>query len=92
MGSRLGPPPDRWQGDVTPAPRPGAEDKLATSVEEVSNAWKNVKNVADGGKGTDLYDLLSHSVRDTQYSLQYPGVSAHQPLPAFFSMYSDEQR
>lgn len=22
----------------------------------------------------DLYDLLSHSVRDTQYSLQYPGV------------------
>ena len=40
----------------------------ATSIDEVSNAWKNVKGVTDGGKGVDLYDLLSHSVRDTQYS------------------------
>ena len=24
----------------------------------------------------DVYDLLSQSVRDTQYSLQHPGVSS----------------
>ena len=50
---------------------------VPTSIDEVSNAWKNVKSVTDGGKGIDLYDLLSHSVRDTQYSLQFPGVSTH---------------
>ncbi|CAL8471349.1 g10891 [Coccomyxa elongata] len=70
------PPPGRWQGDEIPASNrshAGPSTSSAASVDEVGNAWKYVKSVTDGGKGVDLYDLLSHSVRDTQYSLQYPG-------------------
>jgi hypothetical protein len=74
MAGRLGPPPAMWQGDVVASPRSVVGGGAPTSIEEVSNAWKNVKSVTEGGKGIDLYDLLSHSVRDTQYSLQYPGV------------------
>lgn len=47
---------------------------LVGNVGEVSNAWKNVKCITDGGEGVDLYDLLSYSSKDTQYSLQHPGV------------------
>lgn len=81
----MGPPPSQWQLDT---PTPGRDIarneasaiKMAGNVEEVSNAWKNVKGITDGGKGVDLYDLLSHSVRDTQYSLQHPGVGHHRTL------------
>ena len=79
MARSMGPPPPgRWQGDDLPSSSrspAGPTTTSAASVDEASNAWKYVKGVTDGGKGVDLYDLLSHSVRDTQYSLQYPGVS-----------------
>ena len=78
--SGLGPPPSQWQLDSpTPGRALAKSDALALAgkVDEVSNAWKNVKGITDGGKGVDLYDLLSQSVRDTQYSLQHPGVSHH---------------
>lgn len=78
MISGVGPPPSRWQLDSPTGGRGLAKSEalaLAGNVEEVSNAWKNVKSITDGGKGVDLYDLLSHSVRDTQYSLQHPGVT-----------------
>ncbi len=77
--SGLGPPPSRWQLDKPVAGQGLAKSEalaLAGNVDAVSNAWKNVKGITDGGKGVDLYDLLSHSVRDTQYSLQHPGVSS----------------
>lgn len=77
MARSMGPPPDRWQGDLPSSSRSPAGIGPATSaasVDDAANAWKYVKGVTDGGKGVDLYDLLSHSVRDTQYSLQYPGV------------------
>ncbi len=78
--SGLRPPPSQWQLDSpTPGRALAKSDALALAgkVDEVSNAWKNVKGITDGGKGVDLYDLLSQSVRDTQYSLQHPGVSHH---------------
>ena len=78
--SGLGPPPSQWQLDSpTPGRASAKSDALALAgkVEDVSNAWKNVKGITDGGKGVDLYDLLSQSVRDTQYSFQHPGVSHH---------------
>lgn len=49
-----------------------------------------MKSVTDGGKGVDLYDLLSHSVRDTQYSLQYPGVSMSDSILAESGAEHDE--
>lgn len=76
--SGIGPPPSQWQLDSPTPGRALAKSgalALAGKVEDVSNAWKNVKGITDGGKGVDLYDLLSQSVRDTQYSLQHPGVS-----------------
>ena len=78
MMSGLGPPPSQWQLDTPVSGRALAKNDalaLAGDVEEVSNAWKNVKSITDGGKGVDLYDLLSYSSRDTQYSLQHQGVS-----------------
>lgn len=80
MMSGLGAPPSQWQLDTPVSGRALAKNDalaLAGNVNEVSNAWKNVKSITDGGKGVDLYDLLSYSSRDTQYSLQHPGVGHH---------------
>jgi hypothetical protein len=45
-------------------------------VDSVSAAWKHLKNVGrDDARPSDLYDLLTHSVRETQYSFQPQGVS-----------------
>ena len=62
------------------APRPAAG---AADVEEVSGAWKHVRNVVrEDAKSAELYDLLSHSVRETQYSFQPQGVSGRgRPRP-----------
>lgn len=43
-------------------------------IHEASSAWKHCKNVArDDGRTPDLYDLLSHSVRESQYSFPPQG-------------------
>ena len=50
-------------------------------VEQVATAWKHCKNVArDEGRTPDLFDLLSHSVRESQYSFPPQGVSTIGPL------------
>lgn len=42
---------------------------------DASMAWKHCRNVArDEGRSSDLYDLLSHSVREAQYSFPPQGV------------------
>jgi len=44
-------------------------------AQDASSAWKHCKNVSrDDNRTPDLYDLLSHSVRDAQYSFQPHGV------------------
>lgn len=56
----------------------------SVTAEDSSAAWKHVKNVVkDDGKPVDLHTLLTHSVRETQYSLQPSGVSfeSFPPLP-----------
>lgn len=55
-----------------PAPPPGAAD-----VELVASAWKHIRSLssANDGRTPDFYDLLTHSVRETQYSFQPQGVS-----------------
>ena len=79
--SLAAPPPPVWALDVArqsspaaSAPVPRATGK--TDIEQVSSAWKHVRNVIrEDAKPADLFDLLSHSVRETQYSFQPQGVS-----------------
>jgi hypothetical protein len=82
------PPPaaSAWSPLVAPAgapppPAPTAADAAAPDLDAVSSAWKHVRGVSrEEGRTPDLYDLLSHSQRDSQYSFQPPGVSPR-PLP-----------
>lgn len=71
-------PPSQW-ADLGSLPRPANQMAPATDIgdlEQVSGAWKHVRNVvAHDARTPDLYELLSHSVRETQYSFQPSGVS-----------------
>ena len=54
---------------------------------DASAAWKHCRNVArDEGRTPDLYDLLSHSVRETQYSFPPHGVS-HSSLTVLHKLF-----
>lgn len=82
-----GAPPGVWALDVGPRPHqqspsaPAPRAPEAADVEQVSGAWKHVKTVVrEDAKSAELYDLLSHSVRETQYSFQPQGV---RPMPAW---------
>ena len=75
----LPPPPGSWSSDVRPSPQGDAAARA--DVEQVATAWKHCKSVArDEGRTPDLFDLLSHSVREAQYSFPPQGVSTIGPL------------
>jgi len=73
-------PPEAWsydgQGGIE-----GSDGNISRSqlmgdgVIDAHDAWKHCKDVSrDDARRPDLYDLLSHSVRETQYSFPPPGV------------------
>ena len=74
----------RWQADQVDSLRAPRLSNTASgrsalthsmTAEDSSAAWKHVKIVVkDDGKPVDLHTLLTHSVRETQYSLQPAGV------------------
>ncbi|KAL4426022.1 hypothetical protein ABPG75_010038 [Micractinium tetrahymenae] len=70
------PPPTAW-ADVGPARQPSPARPLpgaAASPDQLSQAWKHLRNVVQSeGRSPDLHDLLSHSVRETQYSFSPQG-------------------
>jgi hypothetical protein len=69
------PPTSSWALNASRPTASGGET-AAGDVQEAAAAWKHCKNVArDDGRTPDLYDLLSHSVRETQYSFPPQGVS-----------------
>jgi hypothetical protein len=72
------PMPAAWMENVQQRGSAAASNGAATrgDIHEASSAWKHCKNVArDDGRTPDLYDLLSHSVRESQYSFPPQGVS-----------------
>lgn len=72
------PPPAAW-ADVGPARQPSPARPLpsaAATPDQLAQAYKHVRSVVQSeGRTPDLYDLLSHSVRETQYSFSPQGVS-----------------
>eukprot|EP00887_Chlorella_sp_A99_P007116 scaffold2.g7116.t1 len=68
-------PPSAW-ADLG-RPRPSAQVAPAAGtgdVGELSASWKHIRNVvAHDARTPDLFELLSHSVRETQYSFQAQG-------------------
>lgn len=59
-------------------PKSNGAELPRINISDASSAWKHCKNVSrDDGRAPDLYDLLSHSVRETQYSFPPQGVSDH---------------
>ncbi len=82
----LAPPPPSWTSlamDVA-SPSAVAPREAITDIEQVSTAWKHIKTVCrEDAKSADLYDLLSHSVRETQYSFQPQGVRPGRSLAAW---------
>ena len=75
-GTAPPPPPSAWMnatGERGLAAAGG--DAARGDIQDASSAWKHCKNVArDDGRTPDLYDLLSHSVRESQYSFPPQGV------------------
>lgn len=72
------PPPSAWAdvGPARPSLPPALPSAAAAGPEAISASWKHVRNVVSAdARPADLYDLLSHSVRETQYSFQPQGVS-----------------
>ena len=74
-----GAPPTAWAdtGPLRsgPSPSQAPPPALAAGPEQLATAWKHVRNVVSAdSRPADLYDLLSHSVRETQYSFQPQGV------------------
>lgn len=70
------PPPTAWAADAARPALPPAPPAQAASLEQLGQSWKHVRNVVSAdSRPADLYDLLSHSVRETQYSFQPQGVS-----------------
>lgn len=69
------PPPTAW-ADTGPSLQLSATAPApAASLDQLSQAWKHVRNVVSAdARPSDLYDLLSHSVRETQYSFTPQGV------------------
>lgn len=79
------PPPVAW-ADLGPG-RPAAPARGtgagATTPEQLTQAWKHLRSItADSRSPADLYDLLSHSVRESSYSFQPQGVSGRMWSPA----------
>lgn len=76
----LGGPPLQWALDIASRhpEAPSAPSASGVTPAVAHDAWKHLKNVVRDGdaKSADLYDLLSHSVRETQYSFQPQGVRA----------------
>ena len=72
-------PPAAWAdlgAPSRPSPQALARAAGAGDVERVATSWKHVRNVvAHDARTPDLFELLSHSVRETQYSFQPQGVS-----------------
>ncbi|PSC67210.1 nuclear pore complex NUP155 [Micractinium conductrix] len=72
-------PPTAWADVGGPGGRPSPARgpppaPAAAGPEQLGAAWKHVRNVvAADSRPADLYDLLSHSVRETQYSFQPTG-------------------
>jgi hypothetical protein len=73
-------PPAAWSFDGQGG-MPGGDEIVSRSqlmrdgVVDAHDAWKHCKDVSrDDARRPDLYDLLSHSVRETQYSFPPPGV------------------
>jgi hypothetical protein len=68
-------PPQAWSYDGL-LPRPSAASSAAPAAPDaLASAWKHVRNVVSAdSRPADLFDLLSHSVRETQYSFQPQGV------------------
>ena len=72
------PPPSAWAPEALrgPALPAGAPGPAGAGPDAIAGAWKHVRNVVSAdARPSDLYDLLSHSVRETQYSFQPQGVS-----------------
>ena len=78
------PPPTRWAADHAP-PTAGAADPVPNthcsppaSADDAERAGRHARRAGDaggaGGGGGDLYDALVHAGRETQYTLQPPGV------------------
>ncbi|PRW05942.1 nuclear pore complex Nup155 isoform B [Chlorella sorokiniana] len=68
-------PPSAWQDlgprQAAPSAAPAA---AAAAPAELANSWKHIRNVVStDSRQADLYDLLSHSVRETQYSFTPAG-------------------
>ena len=71
------PPPAAWMAMDSQQRGSAATNNDANrgDIQDASSAWKHCKNVArDDGRTPDLYDLLSHSVRESQYSFPPQGV------------------
>ena len=72
-------PPSAWadvgQPPVAAAAAAAASGSLTTAA--AASAYKHLRTVttADARSSSDLYDLLSHSVRESQYSVQPPEVN-----------------
>ncbi|KAI3427442.1 hypothetical protein D9Q98_010357 [Chlorella vulgaris] len=72
-------PPSAWSADglgtAGPSPlRAPTPSPSASGPNQLAGAWKHVRNVVSAdSRPADLYDLLSHSVRETQYSFQPQG-------------------
>lgn len=85
-------PPQAWSADglggrsASPE-RPAVPAASSATPDQLDSAWKHVRNVvAADSRPADLFDLLSHSLRETQYSSQPQGVSAL--LPAMTAPWS----
>ncbi|KAL4425159.1 hypothetical protein ABPG77_008264 [Micractinium sp. CCAP 211/92] len=70
------PPPAAW-ADVGPVQQPSPTRRpasVAATPDQLAQAYKHVRSVVQSeGRTPDLYDLLSHSVRETQYSFSPQG-------------------
>jgi len=72
------PPPDTWaveQYQNVEHRYTGNGEVARGGIADSYDAWKHCKDVSrDDSRTPDLYDLLSHSVRETQYSFPPEGV------------------
>jgi hypothetical protein len=52
------------------------DQKYKSDIQDAALAWKHCRNVVrDETSSRDLYDVLAHSVRESQYSTPSPTVS-----------------
>lgn len=79
------PPPTLWAADrpaavpaspSQPSGAPAGPAPPPASADDAERAWRHARRA--GGRddrAPDLYDALVHAARETQYTLQPPGVS-----------------